>query len=167
VSIENLYKQHYPELYRFGYQLCQSVEFSKDLVQNAFIKLTSLDKQKFGVIKNKRAWLYRVLYNDFVTSTRRKEIEYRIGLELSNSRDKLADTQESYDKLEKKQILRKEMKKLPENECALLLLYADGLSYSEISSVLDIKTSSVGSYILRAKKKLLKNLQEKYHGVFE
>lgn len=167
LNVEELYKKYYPELYRFGYQLSQSDELSRDLVQESFLKLAVTGKQRFREIENKRAWLFRVIYNDFISHIRRDERARIFEAHLQHSQAEEPDMTEGYDRMERRKIVRDEMKKLTDNECALLFLYCDGFSYSEISEILNINFASVGNAILRAKAKLKKTLKTKYHGLFE
>lgn len=167
VNVEELYNKHYSELFRFGYQLSQSDELSRDLVQEAFLKLAATEKKRFREIENKRAWLFRVVYNEFISHIRRDERAKLFEAHLLHSRPEEPDMTEGYDRMERRKIVRNEMKKLSDNECALLFLYCDGFSYLEIGEILNINFASVGNSILRAKGKLIKNLKTKYHGLFE
>ena len=167
MNIEELFRKHYPELYRFAYQLSQSDELSRDLVQETFLKLAAIDQKRFREIVNKRAWLFRVVYNEFISQIRRDERARMFESHLLYNQTEEEDMMERYDLIEKRKIVRNEIKKLSVNECAILFLYSDGLSYSEISEILNINFASVGNSILRAKNKLIKNLKTKYHGLFE
>ena len=167
MNIEELYKKHYSDLYRFAYQLSQSVDIAQDLVQEAFLKLGSQGRIKKGEIRNIKSWLFRVVHNTFITLKRREENHRRIESEIAYYETSETIPEKDFELEERKRIIRDEMKKLSEFEYSLLILYGDGVSYADISEILNINKSSVGSYILRTRKKLAAVLKTRYHEMFK
>ena len=162
------YEEYFSELFKFGYQIGLSEEESKDIVQDAFLKLEKALRNNHTEIENPKAWLYKVVYRDSRTFKKRVENHRRINKEFSqqiyyNSKE---DQEQEYDEEEKRQILLSEISKLPEKEGLILLLQFDNLSYKEISEVLEININSIGSYISRARKALLNNIKTKYNELF-
>jgi len=62
-------------------------------------------------------------------------------------------------------VLYEEIRKLPEVDRVLVLLYLDEVSYREMAKVLGISESNVGVRINRVKKKLAEQFEEAGHGV--
>lgn len=167
MNLEELYKSHYSDIYRFAYQLSQSVDIAQDLVQEAFLKLGSQGRRKNDEIRNIRSWLFRVVYNNFITLKKKEENHRRIESGLAYYETSATIPGEDYELEERKRIIRDELKKLSEFESSILILYGNGESYADISEILKINKSSVGSYILRARKKLASELKASYHEMFK
>ena len=165
ITTDKLYKQYYSELYRFGCRLCGSDDEAKDLVQDAFMKLY-LAQEKGDNIKNTRSWLYTVLYNSFSSSFKRLKKFNDIATEKAYSEDIETDLSEEIEEREKYEIVRREIQLLKKEDKSILLLYGEGLSYREIAEIMNIGQSYVGSYILRARKRLIKQLKKKYNELF-
>lgn len=82
-----------------------------------------------------------------------------------------ADTYESpenkFISSERRKIVFNTINLLPEKNRNILLLYHDGLSYGEISEVLDIKITSVGKSVSRSIEKLKKLIKTNHNELFE
>ncbi len=166
IVTEELYKQYYAELLRFGFRLCNSESQAEDLVQNAFLKL-KLAEDKGDGIENIRPWLYRVIYNDFLTQSKRNSKSSSLGPGHGGIEDRNSDPLSDYDREERKRIVREELQHLKYKDRTILLLYGEELSYKEIAEVMEIGQSYVGSYIARARNNLIKRLKENYNEMFE
>lgn len=72
-----------------------------------------------------------------------------------------AESADSVELLEQRELveqLYRAIHQLPESDVALVLLYLDGMSYSEMASVLGISETNVGVKLSRAKKILARIL---------
>ncbi|MEE4116302.1 MAG: RNA polymerase sigma factor [Marinilabiliaceae bacterium] len=165
IETESLYKKYYNELYSFSASLCCSEDEAEDLVQDTFLKL-HLAKEKGDIIENTRSWLFTVLYNAFL-STRKRSLKLgEIRESISYFSEKSTDPLMELELLEKKLLIRKEMQFLKENDRQILILYSEGLDYLEIAERMNIGRNYVGSYISRARNRLIKRLKRKYNELF-
>jgi len=94
-------------------------------------------------------WIYRVSLYTAITLIKKvmKAREVHAAIEIESSyQQSLDDTYE--------ELLHKAIDRLDSNEKALITLYLDNRSYSEMSSILGITESNVGARINRLKNKL-------------
>ena len=94
-------------------------------------------------------WLYRIALNTAISSFRKKKPQLSFLAELP---DNVTDT--SHNNEEEKQHLIHAIKQLNETERAIITLYLDELSYTEISAIIGISENNVGVKINRIKNKL-------------
>jgi RNA polymerase sigma-70 factor (ECF subfamily) len=163
---DEVYDKHYNELRRFGHQLNIPAEKCEDLTQETFMKFY-LEVKKNIVFNNPRAWLYKVYLNLFRTTYRSEKAEdHDAGIDpIAQSAG--IDIHEELVKSEKQKIVFQMLNRLNQREREILLLYNKGLSYAEISEILDIKPNSVGTTLVRAIDKLKENIKIHYNELFE
>jgi RNA polymerase sigma-70 factor (ECF subfamily) len=110
-------------------------------------------------LRNKESigsWFYAVSINTSISRLRKKSrIEYRE--ELPESMDTI-DIEEETSKEENLRLLLKGISKLNDIDKSIMLLYLEEKSYEEISEILGITKTNVGTRINRAKEALKKTL---------
>lgn len=131
----------------------------EDVLQVVFIKAY---KNLYGFNINKKfsSWIYRIAHNEAINYFKKysgkkislDEVEYKIIDEKINMQDYVD-----------KNFLKKKIEKLLINiklkyREPLILFYFEGKSYEEISDILKIPKSTVGTLILRGKKILKERL---------
>ncbi len=166
MSFDEVYTKHYHEIRRFGRQLNISSDGCKDLIQETFLRFY-LELGKNVIIKNPRAWLYKVFLNlsrTFIISEKRKFNNSEI---ISAAGNVASDPLEDYIKFEKQHIVFNILIKLGEKEREILLLYHNGFPYAEIAEILGINPNSVGKTLVRAIDRLKETLKIQYHEMFE
>jgi RNA polymerase sigma-70 factor (ECF subfamily) len=103
-------------------------------------------------------FIYRVAHNYALTWVRTRRNRERT-LERYQLERPVAKTEHPVD------VLYEEIRKLPELDRALVLLYLDEVSYHDMAKVLGISESNIGVRINRVKKKLAEQFKEARHGV--
>jgi RNA polymerase sigma-70 factor (ECF subfamily) len=166
MTFEETYQTYYKELYRFSYQLTQSDSDSKDLVHNVFLKYHSATIKKTRII-NVKAWLYKVLYNNYLTQVAKGHNHKRIENRVFSNQQFSYDPNEDYNKEELRNILLGLMATMQENEYALLLMYYNGLKYKEIAEILKINPKSIGKTLSRTIEKFVSIVRKEYHEMFQ
>lgn len=135
---------------------------AEDIVQDIFIKVF-YSIHKFRKTGSFNAWLYRIVVNNCFDYLRKhKDQEPPIDSDVSDSRnpEKILLLHERNEQLE--QLLQQ----LDETEYMVLLLkYVNGLSYDEISEVLQISLNDVRNKLHRSKRKL-RSISMKEGGYF-
>lgn len=108
-------------------------------------------------------WIYRVAINRALVwkrkETRRSEIIHVLGKDIA---DQSIPNRVDAERLE---LLYEAIRRLTKAERAIVLLALDGLSYREISEIIEISESNVGVRLNRIKKKMTKFMKGDTHGI--
>lgn len=159
-----LFQAHYAGLCRFLECLMgggHEAGAAQDIAQESFMRLYKLGQGALPA-GEARFWLFRVARNLALNEISRRQTRGKFVLrvrELFGSRT--PDPAEHLLREERKQILLRLLKTLPEHQrAALLLREQEELSYSEIARVLNISESKVKVDIFRARSSLRARLSE-------
>ncbi len=166
MDFDSIYKKHYVELYHFASKQNQFHGEAADLLQDVFTEFYKLIKSGNN-IENPRAWLYKVLLNSIRTEHRINKARAEKDNEIAAYTPILTDSNDTFHENERRKIVESCISHLSSDDQNLLLLYHKGFSYREISEILNIGYTSVGTYIARATKKLKSILRTQYHELFE
>lgn len=162
-DFERLVNRYSKNVYNIALRMVRSPEDAEDLSQEAFLKayrsLSSFrGDSKFSV------WLYRIVSNVCLDHIRKKKKENEVSLSVEDDDGEETELEISDISLSPESLLEKKLTvesvrngldSLPEDSRRILLLREiQGLSYDEISGVLDLDPGTVKSRISRARKKL-------------
>ncbi len=138
-------------LYRLAYSISGNHSDSEDVVQEAFIKLYTLDKPLSGE-DGEKAWLIRVTVN--LCKNRLKLCFNRRRAELSEELRSPADKSDEYIDL------RAALEKLkPDYRAVIYMYYYEGFGTGEIAEYLGISVTAVTTRLQRGREKLKKFLE--------
>lgn len=158
---ETLVQPHFDALYRAASRLAATAADAEDLVQEvcvkAFIRLSDLES-----MEHSRAWLLRVLYNEFIDGVRRNK---RSPVDLAGDSqtvevldlagDKHLQPEEATERQISLELLLKAMKILNKDHCALLALHdIDGYTVTELACLSGMTESNIKSRLHRTRIKL-------------
>ena len=140
-------------LYRFAAKKCNDRNLAKDIVQDAFARLWVTKDNVDG--EKVKSYLF--------TSVNRLVIDYwrksRRLTDMESITYNPIDASKEYSNL--KEILNKELKKLPEMQRTVLLLRDyESFSYAEIGLITDLSEAQVKVYIYRGRKALKTRLEK-------
>lgn len=164
-SFEELAMPLFDQLYNFAHWLAQNREEAEDLVQETYAKaLKGFSSFRQGT--NFRAWMYRILRNNFLTS--RTGLRATKTVPLDDEDDGVLvpsapGTPESI-LMERsdQQLVRTALTELPVNFREILLLCEiEEMSYQEIAETLSIPIGTVMSRLSRARQALRQLLGRK------
>jgi RNA polymerase sigma factor (sigma-70 family) len=154
----------------FGY--LQNAMESQDVAQEVFLEIHRSAK-KFKRNASVSTWIYRIAVNKSLDTIRYQKREKRSGDELAiddpsvQVKDKTRNPEEALVRAERHELLWRLIKQLPEaQQTALVLCNFEGLSYHEISEVMEGSKNSVESLIFRAKQNLKKLLTTHYKTIY-
>lgn len=167
MSFEKIYRQYYPELFRFALQLKVRETDCDDLVQEVFTRYLSERHKGRKTPEKLRAWLYKVLLNRVRDNHKRLQYSKKAAAEFKHTGLKHVDEQALFMQKEKRELMFEILEGFPEKEKNLLLFYHNGLSYAEIAEILEINPNTVGTLIARNLRKLKEQLKKQYHELFE
>lgn len=139
-------------IYKIANAYSRSSEDQEDLVQEIILQLWS----SFGNFDPRykiTTWIYRIALNVSITHYRKDVVRKKYIIPMTEHFIDSSDTKEENQAEDIRQ-LRQFIQELDEMNRALMILYLDGNSHQEISTVLNISVSNVGTKISRIKEKL-------------
>lgn len=153
MSFDTVYRANYAAIYQYCFRLLGSAEEAKDVTQETFVRLYNSNQSERD-IDNVPAWLYRVATNLSTNLVRNRK--RRTELLNEHRRDEASPLNAEQELIRKEEVakIRQKIEQLPMRDQALLNLYQDHRSYSEIAQILGIKKNSVGTLLARAIAKL-------------
>jgi RNA polymerase sigma-70 factor (ECF subfamily) len=161
-SAEDLFDEYAAKIYGLALKCGLSAKDAEDGVQEVFIKV----QRKLDTFRGESAlstWLYRVALNT-LRDHRRKVIRYSRSRSLQDCEEtnSIPAREDSYsnpsldaERNERRLMVRVALDKLPDNFREVLILRElEGLSYRDISLVLNVKQGTIESRIYRARARL-------------
>ncbi len=165
-SFEKIIMEYRSIVYNVSYRYAGSADDAADMAQEVFLKMfksinTFRFKSKFST------WVYRVATNtclDLLKKNSRGAATYSIDEKFDDGEggmlgDGVADTEFSpekrYEQRETHNVINRAISRLPSDyQTALILRDIQGLSYDEISAIVECSVGTVKSRISRARKNL-------------
>lgn len=154
-----LFHDHYQRLFRYLDRLSGDPELAADVAQDAFVRLY----RRGAVPDSPAGWLVTVAMNLFrnVKAAQRRRLRL---LTPNRAEGVLADAapapNESVEAGETRRRVRLAVDQLPDRDRRILLLRAEGFSYQEIASAVDIAETSVGTLLARAKRQFRQSYED-------
>ena len=160
-SFTELCRRYYPAMVAIAHSILGDGHLAEDATQEAFAKAAV----KLPQLKRKSqfaGWLAAICRNAAKDMARRTNGQPTAGLPTS---DELSMTAAKADHGYPTEAVREAMGKLSASARELIFLrFYDGLSYGQISAVLDISEQAINGRLRRAKKKMAKCLRRKGFG---
>jgi RNA polymerase sigma-70 factor (ECF subfamily) len=167
-----LLAEHGDRIYAFAYSLAGNEADASDLVAEAFARaLQAFDR--YDETRPFQSWVFKILQNVFVDSTRERGRVSSLDVEFEGEENQAPSVAErlvsaepgpddSPAREETRKKVREAMRKLPaEFRAPMALCDMSGLSYEEISKVLDVPVGTVRSRIFRGRK-MFRELLDSY-----
>lgn len=152
-DLQQLFRRHSKELLRFLRRNGVSEDTAADLMQDAFLRLATINPAAGAAISNPRAYLFRISRNLSIDHIRSMAVQNRYtqpGLpteiaELKPSAETEVDFKQRVTRL------GRAIETLPERQREVFLLHKyDELSHSEIAERLGISKSMVEKHMMKA-----------------
>ncbi|HEX3721200.1 MAG TPA: sigma-70 family RNA polymerase sigma factor [Nitrolancea sp.] len=164
-TFEDVFRRYYATVYGVLLRITGSPEESEDLAQEVFLRLHerqgSLDADG-----NLGGGLYRVASNTGFNAIRSRQRLHnrvlrwaRLEWALQQSSPSAADEAE---RLSDSELVRQVLSSLPERDRTVLILRYSGVSYAEIAVAAGIRSSSVGTILVRAEHALRRRFDAIY-----
>ena len=172
IAFKTIVEQWQDMVYNTILGIVQNETEAEDLAQDVFIKVF----EKISTFKGDSkfsTWLYRIATTTALDHLRSKKRKKRFGF-LQSLTGSGGDEQEqvpdfhhpgiNLDNKERAAVLFKAIDSLPENQKSAYTLHKlEGLSYRDVSEVLNTTVSAVESLMSRANQNLRKHLEEYYN----
>ncbi len=157
-NFDFFYKEYFLRIFKYTYYRTGNHEEAEQLTQETFTKLFDYLLSNTP-IRSRKALAYRIASNSCVDYLRRKRKTKEIMNRMNSVNNAQDDPSQRILKEQRISIIRKALIKLPLRDQSCLLLYQDGLTYSEIAEVLKIKKTSIGKILSRATEKLASQIR--------
>ena len=136
---------------------------AEDIAQEVFLRIY-LSKNKYKPKSKLSTWIFRITANlclNDIRSRKREEGNLDLINDNTSSTDRELDIIDKLEIEELNETVRSALLSLPERQrLAVILSKYDGLSYQEISKILNCSISAVDSILQRAKQTLKKQLNK-------
>jgi RNA polymerase sigma-70 factor, ECF subfamily len=157
-AFEELFRMSYGRLARLLFRITRDFARAEEMASEA---LWRLYRKPPTHDTNLEGWLYRTglrLALDYLRNERR-----RARYEALAGAVRLAPgPDESLEQGEERERVRGVLGKLKREQAGLILLRAEGFGYAEIGAVLNLKTASVGTLLVRAEEAFRKEYIHRY-----
>ncbi len=162
-AFDVLAKRYEKKLLRYGRKFLYNYENIEDVVQNvltkAYVNIRSFDpSRKFS------PWIYRIAHNEFINLIKKEKKEPFLFFETDvifsfpAKENFLKDIEIKEEREEIERYLHRLKEKYRE---PIVLYYFEGKDYQEISDILRIPISTVGTRLKRGRSEIKKLLHEK------
>jgi RNA polymerase sigma-70 factor (ECF subfamily) len=148
VDFESIFRQLYPQLFRYCNRLLGDADAAEDVSQEAFVRLSR--QEVYGDLQGVRVWLFRVATHLVRDRARTRQNRLRllaanpVGPAEAERPDRETERQEEIDRV------RGILDALAPRDRELLLMREEGFSYKEMAEAVGVAPGSVGTLIARA-----------------
>ena len=158
-----LIERHQQHIFNLCYRMLQQFEEADDATQDTFLKAYRSLKQFRGDARLK-TWLCRIARNECLNRLRHENmasLDQQLTTDYSfQIADSTPSPLELIEQRETQSIVHEAINKLPHQyRLVITLFHLNGLSYEEISQVMEIPMGTVKTYIFRARELLKSKLQ--------
>src|SRR6266446_7777328 len=147
---------HADAAYNLAHWLTKNEQDAKDVVQEAFLRAFQFFDSFRG--SDAKPWLLKIVRNTCYTwlhKNRSRHVAVVFDEEIHSAQDDLHDTEILMSQSADKETIRKALESLPpEYREALILRELEGLSYKEMSEIVEVPVGTVMSRISRGRFKL-------------
>ncbi len=157
-QVTQAFRELHKSVYWYLHGIVANSAVAEDLTQEAFLRL--LREFHRGVsIDNQRAWIFRVATN-LALSHKKSQCTASSLLDVSESGcpDTGPGPEQAVLQAETNRLLSAGMTRLSAQEQQCLLLRSEGLRYREIAEALNIRVSTVATFVTRAVRKLAESV---------
>jgi RNA polymerase sigma factor (sigma-70 family) len=147
-------------VFSIALKVLKNREEAEEMAQETFIKAFR-SIQSFKGNSKFSTWLYSITYNTCITQTRKKKISTAPLDNLSITPEESDESFSNFTQENRIDLLDAAMKKLPEDDYMLLILYYyDNQSVDEICRITGLSDSNVKIKLFRARKKIYNLMNE-------
>lgn len=158
-AFEQLFQAYYSRLCVFSNSYVKSLDLSRDVVQEVYIKIWD-NKENFHIRQSLKAYLYQAVRNQSLNFLQQKKQMERLEKRLIRQQEISESSRtEEFNTEELSEKVWRLVEQLPERRRTIFILYRKhGLSYAEIAEVLNIARKTVENQMGKSLKFLRDNL---------
>jgi RNA polymerase sigma-70 factor (ECF subfamily) len=160
-AFEMVVNRYQSQLLHFTWSILGDKDEAKDVTQESFVN-SYLHLKSFDQKRSFKSWLYTIAYNRCMDKIRERKARIRFIQKVKNEQGLNRQLENPEKGLEDSEHFLLILKRLNVKErTALSLKLNEGYLAREIAEILGCKESTVRVYILNAKRKLMKYLENK------
>lgn len=148
-------------VYRYVLSILSDAAEAEDVAQEAFLRLYSVVREGSRV-DNVPAWVFRTAHNLAVDRLRKLDRQQSCDLQtledLTGAREAENSLETDLAEKQKREAVRAALAALSPQERRCVNLRAEGLRYREIAEILGVGLSTVQTFLIRAVRKLVKEI---------
>lgn len=153
-----LIRRYQAPLLRYAFYIVSDEAAAADVVQESFIK-AYVNLMSFNPSRQFSSWIYRIVHNQAINAISKEKHTVVMDEDLDTASD--TDIEAEFVKEEEKERIQDCLHQLPiMYREPLILLYLDGKSYEDISTILRLPMGTVATRINRGKKLIRKICQK-------
>ncbi|MAZ29350.1 MAG: RNA polymerase sigma-70 factor [Cytophagaceae bacterium] len=161
-----LLDKYHRRLFAYALTFVNDHALAEDIVQNVFLRTWQFHKKlncKYAI----QSFLYRSVYNEFISTYRRDKAAMVLELKYYETMNEVVEEMDDRKFSNILEIVTREIEKLPP-KCRQVFTMSkqEGLTNKEISEYLDISIKTVEAQITKGFNILRKSLGDKYETVF-
>lgn len=163
IQLEQLYEEYFSKIYNYFFYRLLKREETEDLTSTVFLKIARSAASYDGEKAQVGTWVYTIAANTLRDYYRTRKLNVSLDDENFAGKEPTEDFEAQYDQIlsPKRRALFKALSTLSEEERALVYQkYFLGAKNRELSARLGMNESTVGSILVRARKKLRKVLED-------
>lgn len=157
-EIVQLIEEHQKLIYKVVNSYCKDRQEQEDLIQEIIFQLIK-SYPTFNHQVKVTTWMYRVAFNVSISHYRKMKKRQKYLVPMPEKLVKIDDTADHQPNEELAQLQAFIHELNPLNK-AILIMYLDGSSHTEIAQTMGISVSNVGTKIGRIKKQLKKKFNQ-------
>ena len=154
-EIARVYEKFVDTVYKVCFMLLKNVSETEDATQNVFIKFMK-DSKEFQSDEHIKAWLIVTAKNECINMLKH-------WFRSKRSDSEVLENMSYTDDYEKGELLKQVLSLDEKFRLPIYLYYYEGYSTSEISEMLEIKHSTIRTYMAKGRDKLKIILEEEKH----
>jgi RNA polymerase sigma-70 factor (ECF subfamily) len=163
-AFQELLDRYEGKIFSTVFRIVKDFSYAEDVVQEVFVK-TLRNIESFNFQAGLYTWIYRIAVNAALDCRKKNRQLRAVPLHLDEEQTLQIpadehDPSEGPEQKEMAGLLAKALDELPEKYRTILILREfDGLSYEDISKVLDCSKGTVESRLFRARERLRKKME--------
>jgi RNA polymerase sigma-70 factor (ECF subfamily) len=161
LEFNNQVQQLSESLYSFAYNLTRNIEDAKDLIQETAYRAL-LNREKFKMNSNLKAWLYTIMKNIFINNYRKESKQRTILADSENNFYESSLNATTSNSAEAKlglACIEKELASIDPNLRTPFIRYFEGYKYHEIADELNLPLGTVKSRIFFARREMQRRVR--------
>jgi RNA polymerase sigma-70 factor, ECF subfamily len=152
-AFDRMVAAHLPALRTRAAQMCRGAGDPDDIVQDALVRAFRA-RDQMREVERARGWLLSIVTNTFLDSVRRRKVRSEVALEVEPAAPPAPDEEAPWAHLGIEDV-RAAVAQLPDDVRDTYRMFAlEGRDYVAIAAALGVPKATVGTRILRARKRL-------------
>ncbi|MGD8192348.1 sigma-70 family RNA polymerase sigma factor [Brevibacillus ginsengisoli] len=150
-DFQTIFRTHYPQVVRYIMRFVHEQTIAEDIAQDVFLKLYAANLSE---IENISAWLIKTAITTTYNQLRQeKRRVLREAKDFEADHQVIVSTEEKWLHLDEIEEVRAVLHELSERDRLLLLMKYSGYNYQELARAAEVESSSIGTLLVRAKKR--------------